>query len=136
MAFSPFSDIKKISPRKSLLIALSIFVSVPVFAKTKEPLSSWLNREKTVAVKRMFANISPKGGALGAVAAAPSRENPDYWYHWIRDAAITMNELVYRLEGFETPEERQIETQMLKNYAFLISCFFQQRSPMEEGNRP
>jgi glucoamylase len=117
MAFSPFSDIKKISPRKSLLIALSIFVSVPVFAKTKEPLSSWLNREKTVAVKRMFANISPKGGALGAVAASPSRENPDYWYHWIRDAAITMNELVYRLEGFETPEERQIETQMLKNYA-------------------
>ncbi len=112
-----FSCRKKIIQKKALLIAFSLFISAPVFAKRQEPLSSWLYREKTVAVKRMFANISPKGGAVGAVAASPSRKNPNYWYHWVRDAAITMNEIVYRLDGIETPEERQIETQMLKNYA-------------------
>ena len=117
MALATFSYLKKINRKKSVFIALILFVSAPAFAKKREPLSFWLKNEKTIAVKRMFANISPKGGAVGAVAASPSKKNPDYWYHWVRDAAITMNEIVYRLEGFETPEERQIENQMLKNYA-------------------
>ena len=74
MALATFSYLKKINRKKSVLIALSLFISAPVFAKRREPLSSWLKNEKTIAVKRMFANISPKGGAAGAVAASPSKK--------------------------------------------------------------
>ncbi len=41
--------------------------------------------------KRLFANISPDGTTRGAVIASPSKENPNYFYHWIRDAALVMN---------------------------------------------
>jgi len=54
-------------------------------------LDQWLNIEKNHARSYMLQNISPRGAAIGAVVAATSTERPNYGYHWIRDAAITMN---------------------------------------------
>lgn len=117
MALARFSFFKKITAAVSFfLIAFALSASHIAFAKT-EPLISWLANERGVAETRMFDNISPPGAAQGAVAASPSRKNPDYYYHWVRDAAITANEIVFRQEEMETPEERQKELRMLENYA-------------------
>lgn len=54
----------------------------------------------------------------GAIIASPSRVNAhfsqDYFFHWIRDAGIVMNELVYVYENSHDEVERE----------FLSSCFF------------
>ncbi|KAK6543641.1 glycoside hydrolase 15 protein [Orbilia ellipsospora] len=48
---------------------------------------------------RMFDNISPDGAVRGLVTAAQSKTNPDYWYHWVRDAALTMDVVVMLYEA-------------------------------------
>jgi len=50
--------------------------------------------QASISKKRMFDNISPEGAVKGLVAAAQSKADPDYWYHWVRDAALTMDVVV------------------------------------------
>ncbi|TKA77265.1 hypothetical protein B0A49_03503 [Cryomyces minteri] len=62
-------------------------------------LDTWLKKEEAVAVDRLLANIAPGGrnaqdATPGTVVASPSREHPDYYFQWVRDAAITMSSLV------------------------------------------
>jgi glucoamylase len=57
------------------------------------PLENWVQSQTDRALDYVYASISPKDGALGAVMASPSRHNPDYYAHWVRDAAVTMREV-------------------------------------------
>ncbi|KAF1972154.1 glucoamylase I precursor [Bimuria novae-zelandiae CBS 107.79] len=71
-------------------------------APLRESLDDWIAREESIALNRLLANIKPGGVnvqsdqnvADGTVIASPSKEDPDYWYQWVRDAAITTNTLV------------------------------------------
>jgi glucoamylase len=38
-------------------------------------------------------NISPPGTVPGTIVASPSVADPDYYFHWVRDAALTMRAL-------------------------------------------
>lgn len=44
---------------------------------------------------KALANISPADGQPGAVLASPSRADPDYYFHWVRDGARTMRAFVH-----------------------------------------
>ena len=51
-------------------------------------MSSGFSPEDIQELKQnFFANIE----ASGAIVASPSKQNPDYYYDWIRDSAIAMN---------------------------------------------
>jgi glucoamylase len=44
------------------------------------------------------------------VIASPSKVNPDYWYTWTRDAALTLKEVVDTFEnGYNTTLQTEIE---------------------------
>ncbi|KAH8728722.1 glucan-alpha-1,4-glucosidase-like protein [Phaeosphaeriaceae sp. PMI808] len=65
-------------------------------------LGAWIEREERIALDKLLANVAPGGYNVegervvaGTVVASPSIEDPDYWYQWVRDAAITMNSLVH-----------------------------------------
>jgi glucoamylase len=60
-------------------------------------LSDVLSQKVTSQVK-MLANFSPKGAAPGIVIASPSRQAPNYYFHWIRDGAICFDQAlqIYR----------------------------------------
>ncbi|MCA9581056.1 MAG: hypothetical protein KC416_04635 [Myxococcales bacterium] len=49
------------------------------------------------ALARLLENVSPEGALRGAVLAAPGG-NPEYQFHWTRDAAITMREVAAELD--------------------------------------
>jgi len=66
-------------------------------------LDTWVNQQRPASIERLFQAISPADGAPGAVMASPSRSNPDYYYHWIRDAALVMKE-VYRVKPERTTQ--------------------------------
>src|SRR5437868_4072511 len=38
------------------------------------------------AFAKLIENISPADTDAGVVVAAKSKNNPDYYYHWVRDA--------------------------------------------------
>lgn len=46
---------------------------------------------KSILITFLLANLNPVDGIRGTVIASPSRENPDYYYHWVRDAALVMS---------------------------------------------
>jgi glucoamylase len=65
---------------------------VGVWADTN-PAATWLSNEQTLAAQLMLNNVSAPGESPGSVIAAPS-QTPDYYYHWTRDAGITMDVVV------------------------------------------
>ena len=45
-------------------------------------------------LKHLLANVHPADTAPGCIVASPSRSEPDYFYHWFRDAALTIGSLL------------------------------------------
>ncbi|KAF2816443.1 glucan-alpha-1,4-glucosidase-like protein [Mytilinidion resinicola] len=71
----------------------------PLQQKPQYSLDEWLQREEDIALDNLLANVAPFGrnvqdAAPGSVIASPSKEHPNYYYQWVRDAAITTSTLV------------------------------------------
>ncbi len=69
-----------------IILAVNI-VTINAFAMK---MDEWIAKQKVVAEQKILANISPKGVLIGTVLASPSKVDPDYYYHWVRDASLTM----------------------------------------------
>jgi glucoamylase len=80
-------------------------------------LNSWLAQESVRATELLLKNISPAGTARGAVVASPSRNSPDYFWHWIRDAGLVMNTVVSMHEKETDRAQRRAILSMLQDYA-------------------
>ncbi|KAH7626280.1 Six-hairpin glycosidase-like protein [Sordaria sp. MPI-SDFR-AT-0083] len=62
-------------------------------------LKSFIGTEQKIALDGVLANIGPNGARVpgagpGIVIASPTKENPNYFYTWTRDAALTYKTLV------------------------------------------
>jgi glucoamylase len=75
-------------------IILSILVSNSIFAQGKIfNFEQALKQRTEQAKKHLWANISPVDTPAGFIIASPSRVDPDYFFHWVRDAALVMKSL-------------------------------------------
>ncbi|RDL30375.1 putative Glucoamylase P [Venustampulla echinocandica] len=79
----------------------SLFYSQAAAApgSTSANLASFIPTERTIALKGALNNIGPNGSAVpgagaGFVVASPSKQDPDYFFTWSRDAALTMKMIV------------------------------------------
>lgn len=68
------------------------------------------------ATQYLLENISPAGAAKGAVVAAKSKVDPDYFYHWIRDAGLVMNVVVELYKRAPTTAEKQKYEKILVDF--------------------
>ncbi|KAH8428332.1 putative glucoamylase/glucan 1,4-alpha-glucosidase [Aspergillus melleus] len=78
--------------------ASSFPAQVPL-ADATEPLDSWLARQTPYALDGVLNNLGADGAKSiganpGSVVASPSKANPDYFFTWTRDAALTVRCLV------------------------------------------
>lgn len=85
---------------KSFLL-ITLFASTS-FASTTKILDK-INYGNSL--QYLLENIEPADTVKGTVVASPSRANPDYFYHWVRDAALVMN-TVLNVAKQETPEKK------------------------------
>jgi glucoamylase len=76
----------------------------------------WYRIQKQFALRRMMQNISPANARKGAVIAAPLG-NPEYPFHWTRDAAITMDEVLHELKSAPPGKQRARYVERMKDYA-------------------
>ncbi|NDG85246.1 MAG: hypothetical protein EBX52_09465, partial [Proteobacteria bacterium] len=60
------------------------------------------------SIRGVLANLEPSG----AVVASPSRSDPDYFYHWARDGALTMKALADLAYDPSTPDSLKRELLM------------------------
>ncbi|KAF8545195.1 Six-hairpin glycosidase-like protein [Trichophaea hybrida] len=72
-------------------------------------LEDWIQQQRKASFKYLLDNIAPSGSnakeaAPGVVIASPSKKSPNYFYMWVRDAAITMGDVIeaYEKNGDET----------------------------------
>lgn len=71
-----------------------------IFARQSTPLDSFIARQSITARLGVLDNIGGPTGAkvpgagTGLVIASPSRSDPDYFFTWTRDAALTLSALI------------------------------------------
>lgn len=81
----------------------------------RRSVDSFVATESPIAISRLLCNLGPEGCyangvAAGAVIASPSKNNPDYWYTWTRDSALTFKEVVDTFEdSYNTTLQTEIE---------------------------
>lgn len=82
-------------------------------------ISQWLVSQKQVSGLRLLENISPEGAARGAVVASPSKDNPNYFRHWIRDAGLTMDVVIGMYQRATNADEKaQLRTRLVDYVTF------------------
>lgn len=88
-------------PVVSLLAALVYAAPDParVQVRATGSLSSWLSSESSASLQGILANVgsagsNAKAAGSGITVASPSTTNPNYFYTWTRDSALTFKCLV------------------------------------------
>ncbi|BFZ55495.1 glycoside hydrolase 15 protein [Savitreella phatthalungensis] len=75
-------------------------------------LDGWLNNEYPLAQTEILRNIAPgdhaSDGATGVVVASPSTNHPNYYYQWVRDAALTYQTVIDDYIAGKTSNDQQI----------------------------
>lgn len=80
------------------------------------PAASSFTLDPKNVSKRLESNISPAGAQFGVVVASPSKKDPDYFYHWVRDAALVMDVIFQKYQKAATLEKKDHYLQMLVDY--------------------
>lgn len=101
--------------KRILIILINLFI-VTTHAAVFSPT------EIKTLKQNFIANITD----TGAIVASPSRYNPDYYYDWVRDAAITMDLIETWYEKGKKPEDKA----RLFNYVHWVEKAQQQTDPL------
>jgi glucoamylase len=75
-----------------------------------------INNINDIFLQNIFNNISNIDTENGIIVASPSKENPDYYYHWTRDAALTMLLLIRLLDKEEYNSYYNILRSYIQSY--------------------
>jgi glucoamylase len=76
--------------------------------ETPADFEKWILAQEKISYQRLQGNITHENAKPGVVLASPQAKVPDYFYHWVRDAALVMKSfLVSRAESFFTKFEIQ-----------------------------
>lgn len=120
----------------SLLVFIPLYLGYPIFQQlfnvddslsslpdatvNKTTLQSWVNDEYNVAWNNLLRNMGNSSTCNdddlypGVIVASPSKVQPDYYYQWTRDSALTIRTLIHYLQDFiDSPDERFNEYQWL-----------------------
>ena len=98
--------------------AFSTSVSIP--EKRQTNLGSFITSERAIALEGVLDNIGSNGifaqvASPGVVVASPSTVNPNYYYTWTRDSALTfamiIDELLFGNASLRTVVEEYVAAQ-------------------------
>lgn len=130
---------------KSFIAVSSCLLGMQM-ASAQEPFSA---DELSVIKQYLFQNITTKdhpfikndSGHLihsipGAVLASPSNKGPnfsqDYQFHWTRDAALTMQEVLFLYQHATNDEKKRLKTYLLNYVEFETKAQKQISKPNEQ----
>lgn len=71
--------------------AKAINRNIPSLVANKNAL---IEAQYQKSIQLLFHNLSPYDGLKGAIVASPSNGNPNYYFNWVRDAALTTESLI------------------------------------------
>ena len=78
-----------------------------------------LRKNLSLSQKYMMANISPSDGLPGSILASPSKDAPNYYFHWVRDAALMTRVVVQNyIRSRDIVEKNLLLQKMQESIAF------------------
>jgi len=102
-----------------LFFAFLFILSSQVSAQSRD-LETQFQRSAAL----MIQNMIRQDAAPGAIVAAPSRQHPDYFYHWVRDAALVME---VSMDLYQSGKISSAQKQRLRQF-FLDNLKFTQKN--------
>ncbi len=75
---------------------------------------SWIQWQEQRSIERMLKNISPEDAAPGVVIASPERVSPPYYFHWVRDSAVTIDLVVDLYQESDGDRRLDLERRLLE----------------------
>ncbi|CAR27619.1 hypothetical protein ZYGR_0N01010 [Zygosaccharomyces rouxii] len=98
----------------------------------------WLEEQTSISFEKILENIGDsdindlyqQNVAEGAVIASPSKDKPDYFFQWPRDAAITVNTVISNLMGSDNAINLTLAKTIVK---YLNNSAILQRIPNPSG---
>jgi glucoamylase len=101
-----------------MVLTLITFLTFSGQARCGDPsLEEWIAKQKTVAVQKLLSSISSSNDQTqGSVIASPSKNNPNYYYHWVRDAAIVTDIVITQYEQAQNDQDRMQYRGLLEKY--------------------
>ncbi|KAF7869951.1 hypothetical protein EAF04_004735 [Stromatinia cepivora] len=105
----------------SLLYSQAIAISPRDSDASYNNLNSFIASERKIALQGVLNNIGPDGskvsGAGNYVVASPSKANPDYFYTWTRDSALTLkmivDEFIFGNSALQPQIEKYVKAQAI-----------------------
>ncbi len=74
------------------------------------PFADWLTKEIPLSQFKIDEAMSYPDMTPGAIIASPSKSNPDYYYHWVRDAGLIVDVLVdLYIKSADLAEKKHLE---------------------------
>jgi glucoamylase len=112
----------------SFVLASGVLFSAPAFGSN---LSSWISTQEPQSEAFMLADISRDDAAKGSVVAAP-KQAIDYYYHWVRDAGLTIDVVVGLYAHATDENDKANYFQILSDYVDFSTGI--QQSQNRSGN--
>ncbi|ORZ23324.1 glucoamylase [Absidia repens] len=84
------------------LVMMTLFAgesAAASFPSGNSTIASWAAGQSDISLGKMFTSINPEGSAPGFLAASLSTSDPDYYYSWTRDSALSFRVLVDQLDA-------------------------------------
>jgi glucoamylase len=108
----------------SPMIAEGSFIQADQAKKNKlerNNLDQWIAKQQKISWSRLLSNISRNDTLRGVVVASPSKSDPDYYYHWVRDAALVMDVVGKVHRNTKSDEMKEATHQYLMDYRTLVN---------------
>ncbi len=78
--------------RIGIVVLFSLGVVQAVHSNSR--FEDWLLHQSRISQQKILQNISRGDTLKGVVVASPSKNNPDYYFHWVRDASLVMQQVI------------------------------------------
>lgn len=90
-------DSKKLLVKITLLLQVLVF-TLNLFAdESTYEFEAWVEKQYQISITKMLANFNRPDTVKGTIVAALSYENPNYYYHWVRDASVAIGSVFFLL---------------------------------------
>ncbi|MBT4792065.1 MAG: hypothetical protein HON90_10875 [Halobacteriovoraceae bacterium] len=86
-----------------------------IFSIGNAQSSDWFEAQKEKSLNFLLENISRNDTPKGFIVASPSKTDPNYYYHWVRDAALVMQAIDKTIDFGSKKQE------LFNNYISLVN---------------
>jgi glucoamylase len=94
---------------------------------------NWINTEYQISIDKMFANFSRPDTVRGTIVAAPSQENPNYYYHWVRDASVAIGTVFKLLNRESNEHQKKYYEEHIRNFVEITKIHQSQKTSVGLG---